>query len=130
MALSKKYPQLYKEGLNNTFFNWKVVGTLAIFSLYQSIIVYNFAVSSSTSGVTSSGRMLGHWDVSTMAFTCLVITVNLRLLMMCSTVTRWHIISIGGSVLLWFLFIFIYALVFVDKVCLFLNHLAYIFICY
>ncbi|KAK1425808.1 hypothetical protein QVD17_21169 [Tagetes erecta] len=115
VALSKKYPQLYKEGLNNTFFNWKIVGTLALFSLYQSLIVYNFAVSSSTSGLTSSGRMLGHWDVSTMAFTCLVITVNLRLLMMCSTVTRWHTISIGGSVLLWFLFIFIYAIVFVDK---------------
>lgn len=116
VALSKKYPQLYKEGANNTFFNWKIVGTLALFSVYQSVIVYNFAVASSTSGLTSSGLMLGHWDVSTLAFTCLVITVNLRLLMMCSTVTRWHNISIGGSVLLWFIFIFIYAIVFVDKV--------------
>ncbi|XP_076889767.1 phospholipid-transporting ATPase 3-like [Bidens hawaiensis] len=115
VALSKKYPQLYKEGANNTFFNWKIVGTLALFSLYQSIVVYNFAVASSTSGLTSSGRMLGHWDVSTMAFTCLVIIVNLRLLMCCSTVTRWHILSIGGSVLLWFVFIFVYAIVFVNK---------------
>ncbi|KAJ0676484.1 putative P-type phospholipid transporter [Helianthus annuus] len=115
VALSKKYPQLYKVGIHNTFFNWKVVGILALFSLYQSIVVYNFAVASSTSGLTSTGKMLGHWDVSTMAFTCLVITVNLRLLMMCSTVTRWHVISIGGSVLLWFLFIFIYAIVFVNK---------------
>ncbi|KAK9050975.1 hypothetical protein SSX86_027602 [Deinandra increscens subsp. villosa] len=114
-GLSRKYPQLYKEGIDNTFFNWKVVGTLALFSLYQSIVVYNFAVASSTSGLTSSGLMLGHWDISTMAFTCLVITVNLRLLMTCSTVTRWHIISIGGSVLLWFLFIFIYAIVFINK---------------
>ncbi|XP_023761317.1 phospholipid-transporting ATPase 3 [Lactuca sativa] len=113
--LSKKYPQLYKEGVNNSFFNWKVVGILALISVYQSIIVYNFAVISSTAGLTSLGKMLGQWDVSTTAFTCLVITVNLRLLMMCSTVTRWHIISIGGSVLLWFIFIFIYAIVFVDK---------------
>ncbi|XP_071740152.1 phospholipid-transporting ATPase 3-like [Rutidosis leptorrhynchoides] len=115
VELSKKYPQLYKEGVNNVFFNWKVVATLAFFSVYQSIIVYNFAVISSTSGLTTSGLMLGQWDVSTLAFTCLVITVNFRLLMMCSTVTRWHSISIGGSVLLWFIFIFIYAIVFVDK---------------
>ncbi|CAI9278373.1 unnamed protein product [Lactuca saligna] len=113
--LSKKYPQLYKEGVNNSFFNWKVVGILALISVYQSIIVYNFVVISSTAGLTSLGKMLGQWDVSTTAFTCLVITVNLRLLMMCSAVTRWHIISIGGSVLLWFIFIFIYAIVFVDK---------------
>ncbi|KAJ0495330.1 putative P-type phospholipid transporter [Helianthus annuus] len=115
VALSKKYPQLYKEGIHNTFFNWKVVGTLALFSLYQSIVVYNFAVAFSTSGLTSTGEMLGHWDVSTMAFTCLVITFNLRLLMMCSTATGWHVISIGDSVVLCFLFIFIYAIVFVNK---------------
>ncbi|XP_024989606.1 phospholipid-transporting ATPase 3 isoform X2 [Cynara cardunculus var. scolymus] len=114
-SLSKKYPQLYKEGIDNAYFNWKVVGTLACFSVYQSIIVYNFAVASSTTGLTSAGRMLGLWDISTAAFTCLVITVNLRLLMMCNTVTRWHSISVGGSILAWFIFIFIYAVVFVNK---------------
>nr|GEX60240.1 phospholipid-transporting ATPase 3 [Tanacetum cinerariifolium] len=70
VALSKKYPQLYKEGANNAFFNWKVVATLAVFAVYQSLVV---------------------------------------------TVTRWHNISIGGSVLLWFIFICVYALVFVNK---------------
>ncbi|KAI3733581.1 hypothetical protein L6452_13025 [Arctium lappa] len=114
-SLSKKYPQLYKEGIDNAYFNWKVVGTLACFSVYQSVIVYNFAVASSTTGLTSAGKMLGLWDISTAAFTCLVITVNLRLLMMCNTVTRWHSISVGGSILAWFIFIFIYAVVFVNK---------------
>ncbi|KAL8253658.1 hypothetical protein R6Q59_031879, partial [Mikania micrantha] len=114
-SLSKKYPQLYKEGIENTYFNWKVVGTLACFSVYQSVIVYNFAVASSTTGLTSAGKILGLWDISTAAFTCLVITVNLRLLMMCNTITRWHSISVGGSILAWFIFIFIYSLVFVNK---------------
>ncbi|KAJ9554377.1 hypothetical protein OSB04_018422 [Centaurea solstitialis] len=114
-ALSKKYPQLYKEGIENAYFNWKVVGTLACFSVYQSIIVYNFAVAASTTGLTSAGKMLGLWDVSSAAFTCLVITVNLRLLMMCNTVTRWHAISIGGSILAWFMFVLIYAVIFVNK---------------
>lgn len=114
-SLSKKYPQLYKEGIDNAYFNWKVVGTLACFSVYQSVVVYNFAVASSTTGLTSGGKMLGLWDISTAAFTCLVITVNLRLLMMCNTVTRWHSISVGGSILAWLIFIFIYAVVFVNK---------------
>lgn len=117
-ALSKKYPQLYKEGIHNAFFNWKVVGTLACFSVYQSVIVYHFTVASSTTGLNSAGKILGLWDISSAAFTCLVITVNLRLLMMCNTVTRWHSISVVGSILAWFIFIFIYSLVFVNKVCI------------
>lgn len=78
--------------------------------------MYNFVTASSSDGLNSSGKMLGHWDVSTMAFTCLVITVNLRLLMMCNTITKWHHISVAGSILLWFIFIFIYSYFFTDKV--------------
>ncbi|CAN0925754.1 Phospholipid-transporting ATPase 3, partial [Linum grandiflorum] len=54
--------------------------------------------------------MFGVWDVSTMVFTCVVIPVNLRLLMMCNSITRWHYISVGGSILAWFVFIIIYLL--------------------
>ncbi|KAL8106257.1 hypothetical protein AgCh_029880 [Apium graveolens] len=115
-SLSKKYPELYKEGIKNTFFKFRVLGTVAFFSVYQSIIVYNFVTTSSSGGINSSGKMLGQWDASTMAFTCLLITVNLRLLMMCNTVTKWHHISVGGSILLWFLFIFVYSFFFTDKV--------------
>ena len=59
--------------------------------------------------MNSSGKIFGLWDVSTMAFTCVVVTVNLRLLMMCDTITRWHHITVGGSILLWFIFVFIYS---------------------
>ncbi|CAN1311231.1 Phospholipid-transporting ATPase 3 [Linum perenne] len=109
-TLSKKYPQLYKEGIRNMFFKWRVVWTWAFFSVYQSLIFYTFVTLSGASGKNSSGRMFGLWDVSTMAFTCVVITVNLRLLMMCNSITRWHYISVGGSILAWFVFILIYSL--------------------
>lgn len=59
--------------------------------------------------------MFGLWDVSTMAFTCVVVTVNLRLLMMCNTITRWHYISVGGSLGAWFVFVFIYSGVVLPK---------------
>lgn len=108
-SLSKRYPQLYKEGIRNSFFKWRVVGIWAFFSLYQSLIFYHFVTTSSSNGQNFSGKMFGLWDVSTMAFTCVVVTVNLRLLMICNSITRWHHISVAGSILAWFVFIFIYS---------------------
>lgn len=108
-SLSKKYPELYKEGIRNAFFKWRVVATWAFFAIYQSLVFYYFVVCSSNRAMNSGGKMFGLWDVSTMAFTCVVVTVNLRLLMMCNTITRWHHISVGGSILAWFIFVFIYS---------------------
>ncbi|TQD76032.1 hypothetical protein C1H46_038428 [Malus baccata] len=110
-ALSKKYPELYREGIRNAFFKWRVVAIWAFFSVYQSLIFYYFVTSSSDRGQNSSGKMFGLWDVSTMAFTCVVVTVNFRLLMMCNSITRWHYISVGGSLAAWFIFIFIYCII-------------------
>ncbi|WCJ21754.1 Phospholipid-transporting ATPase 3 [Euphorbia peplus] len=109
-SLSKKYPELYKEGIKNNFFKWRVVATWACFSVYQSLIFYHFVTVSSAKGKNSSGKIFGLWDVSTMAFTCVVVTVNLRLLMICNSITRWHYISVGGSILGWFIFVFVYSI--------------------
>ncbi|KAL7110245.1 hypothetical protein ACP275_05G012600 [Erythranthe tilingii] len=108
-TLSKKYPELYKEGIRNAFFKWRVVATWAFFAVYQSLVLYYFVVASSNRAMNSAGKMFGLWDVSTMAFTSVVVTVNIRLLMMCNTITRWHHISVGGSILAWFTFVFIYS---------------------
>ncbi|XP_038692717.1 phospholipid-transporting ATPase 3-like isoform X2 [Tripterygium wilfordii] len=108
-SLSKKYPELYREGIRNMFFKWRVVGIWAFFSAFQSLVFYHFVTTSSSTGMNSSGKMFGLWDVSTMAFTCVVVTVNLRLLLMCNSITRWHYISVGGSILLWFIFAFVYS---------------------
>jgi phospholipid-transporting ATPase len=108
-SLSKKYPQLYQEGIRNTFFKWKVIAVWAFFAFYQSTVFYYFTAAASQHGHGSSGKILGQWDVSTMAFTCVVVTVNLRLLMSCNSITRWHYFSVAGSIAAWFLFIFIYS---------------------
>jgi phospholipid-transporting ATPase len=79
------------------------------FAFYQSIVFFYFTAAASQHGHGSSGKILGLWDVSTMAFTCVVVTVNLRLLMACNSITRWHYISVAGSIVAWFMFIFIYS---------------------
>ncbi|PPR83174.1 hypothetical protein GOBAR_AA37537 [Gossypium barbadense] len=108
-SLSKKYPELYKEGVRNMFFNRRIVAIWACFAVYQSLVFFYFVSLSSSTSRDSDGKMFGLWDVSTMAFTCVVVTVNLRLLMMCNSITRWHYISVGGSIIVWFVFIFIYS---------------------
>ncbi|XP_062205808.1 phospholipid-transporting ATPase 3-like isoform X1 [Phragmites australis] len=108
-SLSKKYPQLYKEGIRNSFFKWRVIAVWAFFAFYQSIVFYYFTAAASRHGHGTSGKILGLWDVSTMAFSCVVVTVNLRLLMACNSITRWHYLSVAGSIVAWFLFIFIYS---------------------
>uniref|UniRef100_A0A803MBN0 Phospholipid-transporting ATPase n=1 Tax=Chenopodium quinoa TaxID=63459 RepID=A0A803MBN0_CHEQI len=108
-SLSKKYPQLYMEGLRNAFFEWRIVAIWTFFSLYQSIIFFYFVTTSGSKPQTSAGKMFGLWDISTMAFTCVVVTVNLRLLLCCNSITRWHHISVWGSIIAWFLFIFGYS---------------------
>ncbi|KAK4261232.1 hypothetical protein QN277_004260 [Acacia crassicarpa] len=110
-SLSRKYPGLYMEGIRNVFFKRSVVATWAFFSIYQSLILFNFVILPSSGAKNSAGKTLGHWDVSTMAYTCVIVTVNLRLFMICNSVTRWHLIAVGGSILAWFIFTFIYSVV-------------------
>ncbi|GAU22695.1 hypothetical protein TSUD_235170, partial [Trifolium subterraneum] len=108
-SLSMKYPELYMEGIINAFFKWRVVAIRAFLSVYQSLVFFYFVSSSNLSAKNSEGKIFGLWDVSTMAFTCVVITVNFRLLMNSNSITRWHYISVGGSILGWFIFVFIYS---------------------
>lgn len=105
---SKKFPGLYKAGIQNSYFNWKVLAVWFLSAIYQSLIFYYFPVAAGIIGQTSSGKMFGLWDIGTMAFTCVVVSVNLRLLMACTHLTKWHYISVVGSTLSWFIFIFIY----------------------
>ncbi|TXG46624.1 hypothetical protein EZV62_027875 [Acer yangbiense] len=69
-SLSKKYPEIYKEGMRIVFFTWRVVAIWAFFSVLQSLVLYHFMAISSSSAQNSSGKIFGIWDVSTMAFTC------------------------------------------------------------
>ncbi|XP_002961083.2 phospholipid-transporting ATPase 3 [Selaginella moellendorffii] len=106
---SKLNPQLYMAGIRNAYFRWRVLAVWFISGIYQSIILFAFPVHAGRIGQNSSGMLLGLWDLGTMAFTCIVITVNLRLLMASTYLTIWHHISVGCSILAWFVFVFIYS---------------------
>ncbi|KAG0584958.1 hypothetical protein M758_3G246700 [Ceratodon purpureus] len=106
---SKRYPELYKAGIQNLFFKWRVIMLWLIGATYQSLVFFYFPVSAAQSSQNYSAKMLGVWDVSTLAYTCILTTVNLRLMMASSSLTKWHLISVGGSIGGWFVFVFIYS---------------------
>ncbi|KAG6549287.1 hypothetical protein Mapa_009273 [Marchantia paleacea] len=105
---AKQYPQLYKAGIDNLYFSWRVLLVWLFFAIYQSLIFFFFPTQAAEHGV-NGGLNLGLWDVGTMAYTCIIITVNLRLLMASSSITVWHHVAVEGSIVSWFLFIFFYS---------------------
>lgn len=106
---SKRYPELYRAGIQNLFFKWRVIILWLISATYQSLVFFYFPVTAAQSAQNYSGRMLGVWDVSTLAYTCILSTVNLRLMMAASSLNKWHLVGVGGSIGGWFLFVFIYS---------------------
>lgn len=106
---SMKCPELYRAGIQNLFFKWRVIAAWLVAATFQSLIFFYFPVVAAQKAQNSPGRMFGVWDVSTMAYTCILITVNLRLMMASSSLTSWHLISVGGSIGAWFVFVFIYS---------------------
>uniref|UniRef100_A0A7N0VNK4 Phospholipid-transporting ATPase n=1 Tax=Kalanchoe fedtschenkoi TaxID=63787 RepID=A0A7N0VNK4_KALFE len=49
-SLSKKYPELYKEGIRHSFFKWSVIGYWALSAVYQSLLFYFFSTTPSFTG--------------------------------------------------------------------------------
>lgn len=80
-----------------------------ISATYQSLVFFYFPVQAAQSAQNYSGKMLGVWDVSTLAYTIILTTVNLRLMMAASSLNKWHAVGVGGSIFGWFLFVFIYS---------------------
>ncbi|CAL5365916.1 unnamed protein product [Camellia sinensis] len=101
--LFQKAPPVVQGGNKKYLLQMESCGDLGFVFIYQSLVIYNFVITSSSNSVDSNGKMFGLWDVSTMIFNCHVITVNLRLLLMCNMITRWHQITVGGSIVTWFI---------------------------
>eukprot|EP00271_Cylindrocystis_brebissonii_P018675 TRINITY_DN5406_c0_g1_i1.p1 TRINITY_DN5406_c0_g1~~TRINITY_DN5406_c0_g1_i1.p1 ORF type:complete len:1348 (-),score=328.40 TRINITY_DN5406_c0_g1_i1:1253-5296(-) len=105
---AKQYPQLYRAGIRNAFFNWGILGMWLFFAFYQSLVIFAFAEAGGNPAQPGGGKMLGLWDVGTVSFGCIILVANLRLLLMVDYFNVWHFISVGASILVWFIVVLIY----------------------
>ena len=105
---SRNHPGLYKEGINNTYFNKWELAKWILSAIWASLVVFFFSVLMFEGADGSDGRISGHWTAATAAYTYCVLVVNVRVATVVNFLTLWHHIVIWGSIVLWLLFAFVY----------------------
>jgi phospholipid-transporting ATPase len=104
--LLDRYPQLYRLSQKNIFFRthsfWSWVGN----GFYHSLILY--FVSEAlwlNDGILPNGKIAGHWVWGTSLFTAGLVTVLGKAAIITNIWTKWTILAIPGSLVLWFIFL-------------------------
>ncbi|KAI2637396.1 hypothetical protein GGS21DRAFT_511376 [Xylaria nigripes] len=110
--LLDRYPQLYMAGQRNEFFKIKTFAAWIANAFYHSLILYVFSeLFWKGDGVLRDGTIGGHWIWGTGLYASVLATVLGKAALVTSNWTKYHIIAIPGSLLIWFGFIAIYGYV-------------------
>ncbi|KAK9812802.1 hypothetical protein WJX72_004072 [[Myrmecia] bisecta] len=108
-ASSVAVPQLYIAGQRNDWFSKRCLASWLVSAVWQSLVCFYVTVWTVTVGAgASDGKMLSLWETGTLAYTLVVFTVNLRLLMSISFHTTFHYLVIFGSIGVYAVFILLY----------------------
>jgi phospholipid-transporting ATPase len=110
--LLDRYPQLYQLSQKGVFFRthnfWSWVGN----GFYHSLILYGVSVLLwPRDGVLPDGTVAGHWVWGTALYTAALVTVLGKAALMTNIWTKYTVIAIPGSLLIWFIFLPVYATV-------------------
>ncbi|KAK3718506.1 aminophospholipid translocase [Vermiconidia calcicola] len=110
--LLDRYPQLYQLSQKGIFFRthnfWSWVGN----GFYHSILLYAFGeLFYLYDGVRSNGQTKGHWVWGTSLYTAALITVLGKAALITNIWTKYTVIAIPGSLVVWFVFLPVYAIV-------------------
>ncbi|WPH03107.1 putative phospholipid-transporting ATPase [Acrodontium crateriforme] len=110
--LLDRYPQLYQLSQKGVFFRthnfWSWVGN----GFYHSILLYIISqLIYDKDGILPDGQVAGHWVWGTALYTAALVTVLGKAALMTNVWTKYSVIAIPGSLLIWFIFIPVYATV-------------------
>ncbi|KAK9787844.1 hypothetical protein WJX73_000953 [Symbiochloris irregularis] len=109
-AMSSRYAGLYQYGPKNKLFNaWTLSWWLAN-ACYQAAIMFAMVITATQAvhAGRSTGRPYSLWQVGSILFTVVIITVHLQLASMLTYFTWIHHICIWGGIVVWFLFLIVY----------------------
>ncbi|RFU34933.1 hypothetical protein B7463_g1346, partial [Scytalidium lignicola] len=110
--LLDRYPQLYQLGQKNTFFKMHSFFSWIANGFYHSLILYIAAeLLWWDDGPQSDGKIAGHWVWGTALYTAVLATVLGKAALVTNIWTKYHVIAIPGSLLIWMGFIAVYATV-------------------
>ena len=97
-------PKLYKYGLRNLLFNYKIFAREIIYGFGQAMVLTFFSLYYFTLGSsTADGKFAGYSESGDFIFLCLVIIANSRVLAQANEIAWGLIILYVGSILFYFL---------------------------
>jgi phospholipid-transporting ATPase len=110
--LLDRYPQMYKLSQSGVFFRMHSFWSWVANGFYHSLILY-FASQAFIiwDWQQPDGRNAGHWVWGTSLYTAALATVLLKAALITNIWTKYTVLAIPGSMLLWFILLPIYAIV-------------------
>ncbi|KAJ3254549.1 hypothetical protein HK103_007103 [Boothiomyces macroporosus] len=107
-----KYPQLYRNGQTNEFYNTLTFWSWIFTSFFHSLVMYYaFAGMFNEGEMMANGSSANIWVFGEMVFTADLITITLKAALVADTWANFTFFAIFGSILLWFILYPIYATV-------------------
>jgi phospholipid-transporting ATPase len=104
-----RYPQLYRNGQVNEFYNATTFWSWIATSFFHSIVMYyGFAGLMSEGCISQDGHMANNWVLGEMVFTADLITITLKAALTIDTWVNFTFFAIFGSIALWFMLFPIY----------------------
>ena len=104
--LLDRYPQLYRLSQQNVFFRTHSFWSWVANGFYHSLILYFVSEAMWLGGgVLPNGKIAGHWVWGTSLFTAGLVTVLGKAAIIMNIWTKWTVLSIPGSLILWFIFL-------------------------
>jgi phospholipid-transporting ATPase len=108
--LLDRYPQLYQLSQKGVFFRMRSFASWVLNGFYHSFILY---VASELlwawDGPQSDGKVAGHWVWGTALYTAALVTVLLKASLVVNIWTKYTVLAIPGSFVLWVLLLPLYA---------------------
>ncbi|GKT47937.1 putative phospholipid-transporting ATPase NEO1 [Colletotrichum spaethianum] len=110
--LLDRYPQLYTMGQQNQFFKIKIFAEWVANAVYHSIILYVFGELIWYGDlIQGDGQIAGHWVWGTALYAAVLLTVLGKAALITNNWTKYHVIAIPGSMIVWWGFIALYGTV-------------------
>jgi len=103
-------PELYRDGPQNKFFNLPLLMKYELLGVLSSVPIFWVPTIVMDGTINSKGQVMELWASMTTMFTCCILTVTGKIMIETHTWTRCNVIWFALSVILWFLYAVIFAL--------------------
>eukprot|EP00123_Amoebidium_parasiticum_P014404 comp22485_c0_seq1/m.33915 comp22485_c0_seq1/g.33915 ORF comp22485_c0_seq1/g.33915 comp22485_c0_seq1/m.33915 type:complete len:1183 (-) comp22485_c0_seq1:540-4088(-) len=104
-----KAPQLYRAGIENKYFNVMVFWQWTLNAIFHSALIFWACFAAFADGATfGNGQTSDLWLLGLVVYTAVFLTATLKAALIYDSWVVWSHVSIWGSIVIYFLFLFIY----------------------